>query len=395
MADYGKTFRFDQGTVFTADPEMVHDLLVRTNTDFMADQSPFSARIDLQQAAADAELWMSVRQRGWKGLNRRVSIAHIVRLRQIFEDVIDPKLGTARSAMSVGGEIFSTAIVDYCLGYDSGKVLGFVSANTDALSGVAGFSTLLPEWMPTRKIKTFKAARKQLLDALESCVCERANLPSHREPNDLLDGLLQDPSLTQFQIQRFIRSLLLAAHGVPAAAMSWIISELLVTPDRIAYLRAEIDAYSDEQLMMGKNSPRVEAFVKEVLRLWPPTWLLGRTALHSTTLGQWPIRPNETVTFSPYIIQRDPDTWEQAEEFKPERWLDGKAGPARHTYLPFGAGPRVCVGAQIGMMQLAAITSWLVRDYSLTAVSADGARPSFQGLLAPNDLRVAVVRRDR
>lgn len=239
IARYGKTFRFDTNTVFTVEPSLVHDLLMRTNRDFIADQPPFSAAINVQKAAGDTDLWMDVRRRGWKGLNRQVAVAHSVRLRRILDQVMSINLGSTRSCIDITGAIFAQATSDYCLGNDSGSVPEIVHANTDALAGIAGTSDLFPEWMPTQKIRRFKNARSRTLDELARCVRNRARLSPNQEPADLLDILLQDrdPYLTDFQIERFIRSVLLAAHGVPAAAMSWIIFELLNRPDCVARLR--------------------------------------------------------------------------------------------------------------------------------------------------------------
>ncbi|MFC6087723.1 cytochrome P450 [Saccharothrix lopnurensis] len=94
--------------------------------------------------------------------------------------------------------------------------------------------------------------------------------------------------------------------------------------------------------------PHTEAVVREVLRLWPPTWLMGRAAVRPTTPGEWEPGPEGQVMFSPYLPHRDPRWWPAADVLDPDRRLDPRRAPHKHSYVPFGAGPRVCVGTRPG-----------------------------------------------
>lgn len=91
-----------------------------------------------------------------------------------------------------------------------------------------------------------------------------------------------------------------------------------------------------------------------------------------------------------YLLHRDPRWWPEPDRFDPDRWLPGRSPHRRHAYLPFGAGPRVCLGTQLGMTQLSLATCWLVQNFTIRLPAA-GARavPDFRGLLAPRGLTAA------
>ncbi|MEV5889088.1 cytochrome P450 [Nonomuraea fuscirosea] len=105
-----------------------------------------------------------------------------------------------------------------------------------------------------------------------------------------------------------------------------------------------------------------EAVIKEVLRMYPPTWLMGRDIVRETRVGEWDLRPGQQVMFCTYLVHRDPRWWTDPEEFLPERWFGGDVPHSRYAYFPFGAGPRICLGNQLGMTQLVLATAWLAAD---------------------------------
>ncbi len=126
--------------------------------------------------------------------------------------------------------------------------------------------------------------------------------------------------------------------------------------------------------------------MKEVLRLSPPVWLMTRTARTATTLGHWSLAPGDEALLNPYLIHRDPRWWQRPDEFDPARWLNGQSAPGT-TYLPFGAGPRVCLGSALAMRQLTLVTSRLAQAFTIESSNATSAVPQFLGRLTPTGLR--------
>lgn len=387
---YGDVFSFDARTIVVSSPDQVHALLTRTNKDFLAENSPLAGRVDTERMAADAALWTATRRTGWQGLHRRVAEAHAGRLRDIFAEVVG-KGDREIDVLATASDFFGRATADFCLGADAAGVPETLAENVAAIDPLSRDSLQLPPWWPSRRVRRFARSRRRLL-ALMSDIVRRRRLAGEPAVRDLLGVLLapRDGALSDLQIERFLRGIMLAALGVPAAALTWIVYELGTRPDVRARLAAEAAAAGDVPAM--RDLPHTEAFVKEVLRLWPPTWLIGRTVRGETELGGWRLRRGDQVLFSLYRLHRDARWWADPDRLLPERWLEPHAAPVRHTYLPFGAGPRVCVGTQLGMMQLTLATCWLVRDMDVSPPRGE-VTPDFSGLLVPRDLRVRLRRK--
>lgn len=386
---YGDTFSFDAKTIVVNDPGTVHELLGRTNEDFISESVPLAERRDLERLAHDAQVWMAARRAGWRGLNRAVATAHAGRMLRILDATLAGTAGTEVEVGPVMETFFGQAVADFCLGSDGAGIPAIVAENADAIHPLAASSLLLPSWLPLPKVRRFLRARKRTLTALTELIeRRRAAGPGPERPRDLLDVLLREPALTPLQVQRLLRGIMLAAYGVPAAAMTWTVRELAARPDLYRQVVAEAATWDGQPTPPPVSElPFTEALVKEVLRFRPPTWLIGRTVRRETELAGWRLRPGDEVMFSPYLIHRDPRWWPEPDRFDPGRWLDGKPAPRRHTYLPFGAGPRVCVGLQLGMIQIVTATSRLAQRFDLSAPAAAESRPRFEGLLVPAGLR--------
>lgn len=386
--EYGDVFSFDARTIVVSSPDQVHALLTRTNTDFLAENSPLAGSMDTEQMAADAELWTTTRRAGWQGLHRRVAQAHAERLREIYlKTVGDGEM----DVLATMADFFGRATADFCLSVDAEGVPETLAENVAAIDPLSRDSLQFPPWWPSRKVRRFARSRERLLALMTDIVRRRPAGDSSAQ--DLLGVLLAsgDGQLSDLQIERFLRGIMLAALGVPAAALTWIVYELSTRPDVLARLEAEAASASDAPVM--GDLPYTEAFVKEVLRLWPPTWLIGRTVRRETELDGWRLKTGDQVLFSLYRLHRDPRWWSDPDQLVPERWLEPHAAPVRHTYLPFGAGPRVCVGTQLGMMQLTLATFWLVSGMNITRPQETAVVPDFSGLLVPRDLRVRLERK--
>ncbi|MFT7839811.1 cytochrome P450 [Saccharothrix sp. BKS2] len=392
--EYGDVFSFDERTIVVRDPDLVHELFARTNDDFSSASSAVATRFDARRDSDDAQTWMSARRSGWHGLNRAAATAHTGRLRALFERTLDESGGRRVDVLALMKSFSGRAAADFCLGADADGVPRVVAENAEAIEPLSGSSQLFPEWFPSRKVKRFVRARDATLDTITARIRRRLSAGPSGEPRDLLDVLLaaRAPRLDELRVQRLIRGLLLAAYGVPAASLTWLVRTLVVRPDLWARVAAESAAWDGAGEPPPTALPHTEAVVREVLRLWPPTWLMGRTAVRPTTLGEWELGPEDQVMFSPYLLHRDPRWWPAADVLDPDRWLDPRRTPRKHSYVPFGAGPRVCVGTQLGMVQLTLAAFWLTRHHRVSAPDADRSTPEFHNLLVPKGFEAVFTR---
>ncbi|HJK93414.1 MAG TPA: cytochrome P450, partial [Polyangiaceae bacterium LLY-WYZ-15_(1-7)] len=109
-----------------------------------------------------------------------------------------------------------------------------------------------------------------------------------------------------------------------------------------------------------------ERVIREALRLHPPVWIIERDALAEDSLGGYRVPAGATVAISPYALHRHPRWWANPEGFDPDRFLPERvAERPRYVYLPFGAGPRVCIGAGFALMEAKLILAMIARRHRL------------------------------
>lgn len=216
----------------------------------------------------------------------------------------------------------------------------------------AGLVELVSEIMQTRIDNPATDADRDLLDILVSVRDDEGNL---RFSADVVTGI-------------FI-SMMFAGHHTTSGTAAWTLIELLRHPDYLAEVVAELDElYSDgTEYSFGamRQITKLEAALKEALRLHPPLIVLMRVAQNDIQIGEFEIRKGQTVAVSPAISNRLVEDFPNPDDFEPERNLQPRAEDLvnRWTWIPFGAGRHRCVGAAFAMMQLKAIFSVLLQDY--------------------------------
>jgi cytochrome P450 len=163
------------------------------------------------------------------------------------------------------------------------------------------------------------------------------------------------------QIRDEIMTLFMAGHETTANALTWALYLLALHPaidERVAVAARAGD---------GEYVGRV---VKEVLRLYPPAWIIGREALRDVTLADGSVIPQGTTVFAaPLLMHRRADYFDDPDRFDPDRWLG--PDPAPFSYIPFGGGARRCIGEEFAMRETGIVLGQLVRRYRF--VLAPGA----------------------
>jgi cytochrome P450 len=166
--------------------------------------------------------------------------------------------------------------------------------------------------------------------------------------------------------------LLVAGHETSSNALSWLFYLLSSRPDCLERLRQEFDSVLGQAPLTYSDVPKFEfatQVIQEALRLYPPFWMVDRTALSDDRAGDLAIPKGSTVIVFIYGAHHSPRYWEYPETFDPERFT--KAKEKLHTpftYLPFGAGPRGCIGGNYAMLQILMILSVLLRKYDFSLV---------------------------
>ncbi len=175
--------------------------------------------------------------------------------------------------------------------------------------------------------------------------------------------------------------LLVAGHETSSNALSWLLYLLSSRPDCVERVRQEFDAVLGEKPLSFSDVPKFEfttRVILEALRLYPPFWMVDRMALADDRAGDVAIPRGSTVVVFIYGVHHAAQYWENPESFDPERFTKGNE--KLHTpfaHLPFGAGPRGCIGGNYAMLQILMILSVLLRKYDFHLVPGQtiAARP--------------------
>ena len=210
----------------------------------------------------------------------------------------------------------------------------------------------------------------------------RKEAPSHDLLQILMDARYSDGNgMSDALVLSESMQLLVAGHETSSNALSWMLYLLSSRPDCLVRLRQEFDSVLGEAPLGYSNVPKLEftaQVMQEALRLYPPFWMVDRTALSDDHAGDLAIPRGSTVIVFIYGAHHSPQYWESPESFDPERF--NKANEKLHTpfsYLPFGAGPRGCIGGNYATLQIFMILSVLLRkyDFELTRGQTIEARP--------------------
>ncbi|MCR9074083.1 MAG: cytochrome P450 [Alphaproteobacteria bacterium] len=190
----------------------------------------------------------------------------------------------------------------------------------------------------------------------------------------------------------------LAGHETSATAVLWALFVLSQNPDLAARVRAEIDAEAGDGpigLESVKRLALTRAVLRETLRLYPPGPFLPRVAARETEIGGYRLRRGAMVMVSPWIIHRHSGLWRNPDLFDESRFLSGSdAAVPAGAYLPFGLGPRVCIGAAFATVESTFLIAHLIRRYDIEVCAPEAVRPVARLTTRPaRDIRVRLSRR--
>ena len=218
-------------------------------------------------------------------------------------------------------------------------------------------------WPRAAPLRSLEAAVEGLIEERRSAARQE------RDPGpDLLDLLLS--SFERRRVRDELVTFLAAGYETTSTALSWALALLASHPEVAARLRAEVLALAGGEPSLGPQHlgalVQCEQVVKETLRLWPPVHTLGRQVRREVTLMGYTLPPGTIVTFSTYLLHRRPELYPEPERFLPERFARApEAGPGRFSYLPFGAGPRACIGGEIAMSALKLLVAGIIARHDL------------------------------
>lgn len=271
-----------------------------------------------------------------------------------------------------GGDTFDRdgvhgAIDDYIA--QAGKV---------SLFDILGF----PDWIP-RPGRLMSGPALKDMKAMADKAIEERRKRGHAGVPDLLDLLLQgvDPEtkrqMNTAELRDNLLTFIVAGHETTALTLAWSLYLMGFDPEAQARARTEAQSVLQGRAATGDdvaNLPYIRMIIDEALRLYPPAGIISRTAQKRDTLCDRDIVAGDTVMIPIYALGRNELLWENADAFRPERFKDPKSID-RYAYLPFGDGPRICIGASFALNEAVIILATLLSRFEFTAVAGKDPEP--------------------
>ncbi|MDW4550286.1 cytochrome P450 [Defluviimonas sp. D31] len=262
-----------------------------------------------------------------------------------------------------------------------------IHAAFDAYIASAARITLLdvigaPMWVP-RPSRLFSAPAMREMKAMADRVIDERRAEGAHDVPDLLDLLLDgaDPEtgrkMTTTELRDNLLTFIVAGHETTALTLAWSLYLCAFDPEVQHRARAEAKAALGARAATVADLaalPYCRQIVDEALRLYPPAAFLSRTARADDTLCGREIRPGDTVMLPIYALHRNHALWPDPHRFDPDRFADAKAID-RFAYLPFGGGPRICIGASFALQEAVIILATLLARFRFTPVPGRDPKP--------------------
>jgi cytochrome P450 len=249
----------------------------------------------------------------------------------------------------------------------------------------------LPRWVPTSKNRRFYAAVDRLNRLIQRFIDERRK--SGDDKGDLLSMLLmaQDADdggvMTDKQVRDEAMTLFGAGHETTAVAMTWTWYLLSQHPEVEAKLHAELDSVLAGRAPTLAHLPRLpytEMVLKESMRLYPPAFTVIREVTTPFTLGGYDFTPGSVIIVNIYGIHRDARFFPDPDRFDPERFApENEKRLPKYVYLPFGGGPRICIGNAFAMMEAALLLATIAQRWTFRLAPGQVVEPQRKFTIRP------------
>ncbi len=314
--------------------------------------------------------------------------------------VIDASVEMARLAL----EMLEQTLFSQGLGRDASEFQIAVTRYFDTIGRIDPLDLLgAPQFLPRLgrlrgrgTLEFFARAVDDIIEARKKLLASGAS-----PPNDILTLLLraQDPEtgkgIGEDDVRANIVTFIGAGHETTANALTWTLYLLSQSPDWRARVEEEIDAHFDPASDgFAEALPVTKAVLEEALRLYPPAAMLSREAIRADVLAGQRIPAGTVVTISPFVLHRHRTLWKDPDAFDPERFL-GRNRDAidRYAYIPFGAGPRVCIGMGFAMLEMMAILGHLLGAFRFDLAPGHPVSPVARVTLRPAQGMKMIIRR--
>lgn len=262
----------------------------------------------------------------------------------------------------------------------------------------------VPDFAPRpgrRKLRPMLRVFESAIDTIISARRERIAADPDGAPRDILTFLLNaaDPetgeALSEAEIRANILTFIAAGHETTANCISWSLFLLSQSGEWRERVQAEVDReFGGAPDGLADRIVETRAVIDEANRLYPPITAISRVALGRDELAGEPIKPGTMIVIAPYVLHRHRALWKKPDNFNPNRFLgDARETIDRFAYLPFGVGPRICIGATFALQEASIVIGTIMRHFTLELVPGFTPWPVQKVTLRPKSGLPMIVRR--
>ncbi len=311
------------------------------------------------------------------------------------------QIGAADEMMRVTYEIISRTLFSSDVTMQYGRMAEALALYLETQGRVDVLRTLgLPNWFPTPRNLRARGPLAYFRREISGAIARRRmRLESDPAsvPNDFLTMLLttRDPEggalFGEREVFDNVMTFVFAGHETTANALAWTLYLLSQFPAADARAAGEIAGARDPG-----DLPYTRMVLEESLRLYPPAPIISRDSIGADVVGGIAIRAGTSIMISPWVLHRHSTLWDDPDHFDPERFAPGRRERIpRFAYIPFGAGPRVCIGMGFAMQEALIVLSAILRRFRLELVPGHPVEPQARLTLRPkHGLRMRVWRRE-
>lgn len=351
---------------------------------------------------SDGKLWLKQRRLMQPAFHRRRLEAYGDTIVSATTDMLDRWLpsGEAQTTVDIDAEMMQVALEIV------GHTLFNLDLRTEAQEMTEGVLEMLeyvvfrastpvapPLSIPTRRNRRYQAAMEKLETVVYETIRERR--ASDIDRGDVLSTLLRGPDegegepMSDEQIRDEMVTLIIAGHETVASALTWSWYLLSLNPTVRREMEDELD-----RVLQGRRPavddlhhlPLTRMVFDETLRLYPPAWLITRRAIGEDRIGTATIPAKALMIMSPYVMHRHPDYWHNPAGFDPRRFApEAVAARPRFAYIPFGGGPRLCIGDSFALLEGPLILATVAQRMRLNLVPSHPVKVDALVTLRPHE----------
>jgi cytochrome P450 len=280
-------------------------------------------------------------------------------------------------------EIAGRTMFSFGMGRHGAALRDFVMEYGDRLARPHFLDLVLPVGWPSPQDFFRARFRKRWTRFVAMLMAERraAGKSADAPPRDLFDlmGDARDPesgeAFTDEQLGDQVATMILAGHETTATALFWSLYLLALDPASQEQLAGEAAGATVDGALAIERLKFTRAVVDETMRLYPPAFLIARSAAAADTIAGLPVRKHDLILIAPWLLHRHEKLWSEPNAFVPSRFMPGAPPPDRFAYLPFGVGARVCIGAHFALVEATLALAKIVGAFRVELIDKEPVMP--------------------